>query len=216
MTEYQTKAEIVYTKILDKILKGEYKPGDKLVIRQISAELGVSDTPIREVFKRLESEHYVEYSANRSVTVRKMESSEIEEFFCIKGVLEGYATRISIDSLTSHDIEEIKTINEEMKEAIKNGSLSSISSLNKKFHMRIYANMHNRQLLEMIEDIWNKWSVTKRVFSTSPERALHSTEEHDEIIRLIEDKEYDKVELFVREHKIRAGREMVGSIMRNN
>ncbi len=215
MTEYQTKAEIVYNIILDKILKGTYKPGEKLVIRQISAELGVSDTPIREVLKRLESEHYVEYSANKSVTVSRMEPSEIEDFFCIKGVLEGYATRLSIKSLKEADIAEIRKINDDMRSAVMSGSLENVPLLNKKFHMRIYQNMPNKQLLTMIEDIWNKWSVTKRVFSTSPERSLHSVEEHEEIIRLIENKEYDKVENYVREHKIRAGKEMVGSLLKS-
>ena len=215
MNEYLTKAEIVYNIILDKILTGVYKPGEKLVIRQISAELGVSDTPIREVFKRLESEHYVEYSANKSVTVSRMEPSEIEDFFCIKGVLEGYATRLSIDTLTEDDIKDISKINDEMRTSVTSGSLENVPLLNKKFHMRIYQKMPNKQLLGMIEDIWNKWSVTKRVFSTSPERSLHSVEEHEEIIRLIENKEYANVENYVREHKIRAGREMVGSLSKS-
>ena len=103
MTGYQTKSEIVYHIILDRIISGEYKPGDKLIIRRIAKELNVSEIPIREAIKNLEAEGYVTHDANKSVLVWKCSRDEIDGVFHIKGVLEGYATRMSIDYLTPSD-----------------------------------------------------------------------------------------------------------------
>lgn len=212
MVKYQTKAEIAYGIILDRISDATYKAGDKLVIRQLSQELNMSEIPIREAIKRLESEGYLNHDANKSVTICELSKEELNEFFQIKGVLEGYASRLSIDYLSEEDIKEIEDINNAMKKAIEDGEINEIPALNQQFHMRIYRNIPNKELVSMITNLWNKWAITKRVFITSPERATHSVEEHDEIIKLLKNREYDEIETYTREHKFKSGRKMVESL----
>lgn len=209
MTGYQTKSEIVYHIILDRIISGEYKPGDKLIIRRIAKELNVSEIPIREAIKNLEAEGYVTHDANKSVLVWKCSRDEIDGVFHIKGVLEGYATRMSIDYLTPSDIEELKAINEEMRTACTGEEATRFSELNEKFHMRIYRDNPNRNLVSMIKELWIKWAVTRRVFATAPSRMDDSIADHERIIELIQAKDYDTLEMFTREHKFNAGREMI-------
>lgn len=215
MTGYRTKAEIVYNILLEKITNGEYKPGEKLVIRRLTKDLGVSEIPIREAIKNLEAEGYVSHDANKSVTICKMGIDDLDDFFHIRGVLEGYATRESIDHLTEKDISELKEINNEMRQACMDGDTSRFSELNQTFHLRIYKNNPNQVLVNLIKDLWRKWSITKRVFSTNTLRMSHSIDDHDKIISLIEKKEYEAVEFFVREHKFNAGKEMIEAISKS-
>jgi DNA-binding GntR family transcriptional regulator len=212
MIEYQTKAAIAYDVIFSKISSGSYKPGSKLVIRQLSKELNISEIPIREAIKKLESEGYVVHDANKSVTVCSWGLDEVTHFFQIKGVLEGYASRTSAIFLTDDDIAVLQEINDEMKEACQNRDFSRVSSLNQRFHLKIYEKNPNRELVQLIESLWRKWAVTKRVFSISPDRAYHSIVEHDEIIRLIRERKVDELEVFVRKHKFEAGEEMVAAV----
>lgn len=214
MIAYQTKAELAYEVLLEGITKGIYKPGEKLIIRQLSKELDVSEIPIREAIKRLESEGYVIHDVNKSVTVCTISTDELTNFFQIRGVLEGYASRMSIDCLEEKDVDEIQKINEEMKTAYRENRTDLFSALNEQFHMRIYQKNPNSELIKLIENLWKKWSITKQVFTTSPERIGHSIKEHDEIIRLIRAKKYDDLENFVRNHKFRAGAEMVASLQK--
>ena len=63
--------------------------------------------------------------------------------------------------------------------------------------------------LVMIKELWIKWAVTRRVFATAPSRMDDSIADHERIIELIQAKDYDTLEMFTREHKFNAGREMI-------
>jgi DNA-binding GntR family transcriptional regulator len=209
MEEFQSKADLAYTHILQDISEGVYGPGEKLVIRQLSRLYDVSEIPIREAIKRLESEGYVTHSANKSVIVCSLDRSELTNFFQVRGVLEGYATRISIDFLDEHDMAELKQINDEMKLACEQHDTARYSDLNSRFHLRIYEKNPNRELTKLIETLWTKWAITRRVFKLSPQRMDHSFHEHEHIMELMRNHRYDEAEMFVRKHKFNAGEEMV-------
>ena len=66
----RTKAEAVYEALQSAIMSGNLQPGAHLRQEEIAAQWGVSQTPVREAFRRLESEGLVEHSANRGVIVR--------------------------------------------------------------------------------------------------------------------------------------------------
>jgi DNA-binding GntR family transcriptional regulator len=66
----RTKAESVYEALQDAILSGRLQEGEHLRQEDIAAQWGVSQTPVREAFRRLESEGLVEHSPNRGVIVR--------------------------------------------------------------------------------------------------------------------------------------------------
>ena len=66
----RTKADAVYASLQDGIMSGRIEPGHHLRQEEVAARWSVSQTPVREAFRRLESEGLVEYSANRGVIVR--------------------------------------------------------------------------------------------------------------------------------------------------
>jgi DNA-binding GntR family transcriptional regulator len=66
----RTKAEAVYDALQQAILSGRLQPGEHLRQEEVAAEWGVSQTPVREAFRRLESEGLVEHQPNRGVVVR--------------------------------------------------------------------------------------------------------------------------------------------------
>lgn len=68
----RTKADVVHEALQQRILSGRIVPGAHLRQEEVAAELGVSQTPVREAFRRLESEGLVAYEANRGIVVRGM------------------------------------------------------------------------------------------------------------------------------------------------
>ena len=68
----KTKADVVYESLQQAILAGRMERGAHLRQEVVAAEWGVSQTPVREAFRRLESEGLVEHAANRGVIVRGM------------------------------------------------------------------------------------------------------------------------------------------------
>ncbi len=66
----RTKADVVYEALQSAILSGTLRPGEHLRQEEVAARWKVSQTPVREAFRRLESEGLVEHAANRGVVVR--------------------------------------------------------------------------------------------------------------------------------------------------
>ena len=66
----RTKADSVYDALQSGIMSGRIAPGEHLRQEEVAAQWGVSQTPVREAFRRLESEGLVEHAANRGVIVR--------------------------------------------------------------------------------------------------------------------------------------------------
>ena len=119
-------------------------------------------------------------------------------------MLEGYATRLSIDYLAPIDIKKLREINEKLIIAAQNKDSNLYSILNYQFHETIYKNTPKPTLLSLIQQLWDKWKFTAQVFSVAPERMAESYREHEDIIKLIEERNYYEVELAVRNHKMAA------------
>jgi DNA-binding GntR family transcriptional regulator len=66
----RTKADQVYEWLQNAIMSGRVEEGEHLRQEDVAAQLGVSQTPVREAFRRLESEGLVEHSPNRGTVVR--------------------------------------------------------------------------------------------------------------------------------------------------
>jgi DNA-binding GntR family transcriptional regulator len=68
----RTLADSVYEALQEAILSGRLEPGQHLRQQDVAEQWGVSQTPVREAFRRLESEGLVEHAPNRGVVVRGM------------------------------------------------------------------------------------------------------------------------------------------------
>lgn len=66
----RTKADLVYEALKSSIMAGNIREGEHLRQEEVAARLGVSQTPVREAFRRLESEGLVEHAPNRGIIVR--------------------------------------------------------------------------------------------------------------------------------------------------
>src|SRR5579885_2851747 len=85
--------EEVKSVLLQRILSGHYAPGDRLVEIRIAQELGVSQAPVREALRDLESVRFVESAPFRGARVRGVSDEELIEVYPIRGALEEVAAR---------------------------------------------------------------------------------------------------------------------------
>ena len=84
MKQYKTKVDLIYDILIKDIESGRYKPGERLVISQISKNNEVSDIPVREAIRRLESEGYVQLNANYGPVVGDFSLDHLNQIFQIK------------------------------------------------------------------------------------------------------------------------------------
>jgi DNA-binding GntR family transcriptional regulator len=108
MTLSATKADEIALALEDAILSGELAPGVVLRQEQLSAEFGVSRTPIREALRKLAALELVSFAGRRGVQVRPLARDELLEMFTVRAALEGFAASLARDRLTKKNLAEMR------------------------------------------------------------------------------------------------------------
>lgn len=90
----KTLRELTLDKVREAIVTGYFRPGDRLVERDLCAQLGVSRTVVREVLRHLESEGLVAILPNKGPIVASLDINEARQIYEIRGALEGMAARL--------------------------------------------------------------------------------------------------------------------------
>jgi len=80
--------EIVTNTIRKNIYNGTYAPGEKLIVRELSEQLGVSHTPIKDALNRLVSEGYVEAPPRKSMYVKPFSIMDLMETLYVRAMCE--------------------------------------------------------------------------------------------------------------------------------
>ncbi|MGW0733254.1 GntR family transcriptional regulator [Streptomyces sp. NPDC002851] len=85
--------------IVEGIVSGRWKPGERIVERRIAVELEVSQTPVREALRELESLRLIESAPNKGVRVRNLTAADLEESYPVRAGLEQIAAELAADKL---------------------------------------------------------------------------------------------------------------------
>lgn len=94
--------------IRERILKGEYKIGEKIKENQIASELRVSRTPIREAFKQLENEGLIDYIPNRGCFAKGFTRRDIEDLYAVRKALEILAVEWAVNRINQAEIDKLQ------------------------------------------------------------------------------------------------------------
>jgi len=182
---FKTKNEAIYEMLREEILQARIKPGEKIIISDLSKRIGVSKIPIREAVQKLESEGFLTNMPHVGITVSTLDPDEIIEFYLIRIELESLAARMATPLISEEEIKFIQETNQEMELAMRRDDRQMLYALNKKFHFKIYAAAKRPHLYKLIADLWDKVSWIRSVFFLSPGIALDSLREHGEIIEAL-------------------------------
>ena len=122
------------------LLRGEFRPGERLSELQLVARVGVSRTPIRQALDRLAHEGLVEESASGRFVVREFTMADVWDGIELRGVLEGTAARLAAERLSSRtELDVIRAFQARMDE-IRHPTADSFAlymDLNEAFHSAV-------------------------------------------------------------------------------
>lgn len=209
---FTTKSDYIFRQLKEKILSSELEPGENLVISKISQEYNVSAIPVREALKALENEGLVEIEAHKTAKVVTFSIEKIKQIGTIRAGLEGYAARLAVEYMTQDHLERLEKILEETKEAVRMHDSETFNFKNLEFHRYLYQIPPFPMLYDMIISVWDGGKWTRAIFAISPDRMDSSFKEHSEIVEAIKENDQDKVEKLVRQHRIKASKQLEESI----
>lgn len=87
--------------IVEGIVSGRWQPGERIVERRIATELEVSQTPVREALRELESLRLIESAPNKGVRVRNLTAADLEESYPVRAGLEQIAAELACEKLAA-------------------------------------------------------------------------------------------------------------------
>jgi DNA-binding GntR family transcriptional regulator len=133
--------------LLERILRGELKPGDRLVETRIAQELGTSQAPVREALRDLELANLVESEPFRGSRVRGVSDDDLLQIFPVRAALEELAAKEAARRLGG-DVSVLEAEIDVMLAAAKRGDTRAQLSSDIAFHRAVVEAAGNRALLQ--------------------------------------------------------------------
>jgi DNA-binding GntR family transcriptional regulator len=172
--------EEVKSVLLQRILSGHYAPGDRLVEIRIAEELGVSQAPVREALRDLESVRFVESAPFRGARVRQVSDAELIEVYPIRAALEEVAVREAAKRMGG----DVSALEAELDGMRRAKDVAEQVEHDARFHELIVEASGNGRLLE----IWSSLQVETRTAITALRMGLTPKEAadlHEEIVNAL-------------------------------
>jgi DNA-binding GntR family transcriptional regulator len=155
--EHKSLVDLAHEAIREKILSGHFKPGDWLRQEELSQQLAVSHTPVREALDRLVADGLAERVPHRGVRVSTINENEIAEIYCLRLYLEPLVVRLTAINVSRVELEHLDVIVNQAKEMTSLDDMPSRRRLNREFHTMICKACGSTILERLHEIIWNRF-----------------------------------------------------------
>jgi GntR family transcriptional regulator of vanillate catabolism len=192
------------------LLRGALRPGQRIAEIPLSTKLGVSRTPLRLAFEKLEHEGLVNALPRSGFAASEFSITDIWEAIETRGVLEGASARLAAERLKyPAQLEPLRRINRTMEEIsdLTVESFTRYLDLNESFHAAITDLANNQVLRRAIEHIYrfpfaspSSRVLLHRTLQGSKEIIPIAEEHHRALIDAIEHREGARAESLAREH----------------
>ena len=170
--------------------------------RQLSQELGVSRTPIREALTLLEQEGFVRAVPRRGIFLVRKSKKEIIEMIIVWAALESMAARLAATHATDTQIKSLRKLFQEFVNEPPSEHMNEYSEANIKFHQTIIRLGGSKLIEDMIENLFIHIRAIRTVSLRQDNRAARSIAEHMQIIDALEARDPDLAERLVRDHTL--------------
>ncbi len=177
-------ADQVFEHIENDILSGKYVRGEIITEGKLSAELGVSRTPIREALRRLSQEHLIEESGKGSVVIGISEK-DLDDIFLIRKQLECLAVSMAATNATPEQLDELKEILELQEFYVIKSDTEHVKLMDNKFHRLVYKLTGSNVFYDTLVPLHRKIQKYRRASLQKPSRAKDAVLEHRKIYEAI-------------------------------
>lgn len=197
-----TKQQYVYDTLRGAIIRGELKPGERLVIDDLARRLDMSIIPVREALRLLESEGLVANVAHVGATVTPISRQSIVEVFTILEGLETVSARAAAQGASDEDFAALDELVEAMDRELAADHQAAWAALNTTFHLSISRLSGMPMLDQMLQRALDHWDRVRRHFFSGVlvHRADVAQREHHEILRQLKERDLEGIEQTMRTH----------------
>ena len=213
MDEYLPLRDVVFNTLRKAILKGELKPGERLMEIALAERLGVSRTPVREAMRKLELEGLVVMIPRRGAEVAEITRQDLEDVLEVRAALEELAVKDACEHITDEQLQDLKKAANEFKRSLEGTDLVACAEADIHFHEIIYAATNNKRLVQMLNNL-REQMYRYRMENLKDKRTYRTlVEEHDAIRRALKKHDKEKAGAAINVHIENQRRSILASIM---
>jgi DNA-binding GntR family transcriptional regulator len=201
--------------LIDAILRGQLRPGDRIIETRIAQDLGVSQTPVREALRDLELLGFVTSEPFRGTRVRAFTHEELVQIYPIRAAIEGVAARAAATRITTEQLLALEEQIDRMREASELGDEATAIEADIAFHRIIVEASGNR----LLEQFWTSLSLATTTFLTFSihRRAIEGlAARHEPILEALRARDPDRAEAAMRRHIEEPGRWVYEALSRED
>ena len=187
-------------RLRDLIVQGTLAPGSRLNERLLTAQLGLSRTPLREAFKVLATEGLVELLPNRGAIVSQIDAVRLSETLAVMGALEALAGEFACRNATDAQINEVRALHYEMLAHHARGDLAGYFKFNQAIHLKIVKYSGNAVLYHAYRQLNANVRRARYMANLSKERWDAAVREHDEILAALGARDVRRIKALLSDH----------------
>ena len=198
---HMTLRERIVETIRNAIVNGQLAPGTRIAEPELAEKFGISRTPIREAFRQLESEGFITVVPRKGAIVASLSAHDIADFYDLKMVLEGYAARCAVKTLTESDLTKMEAVNRQIEAASEKKDLRRLLDLHNEFHDIFLRSCGNEKLHAIVQNLVMQFRRFRLILSM-PGRIEGSIRQHWEIINAFRKRDPELAEELVRKNAL--------------
>jgi DNA-binding GntR family transcriptional regulator len=216
LLERKSLKEEIFEVLHKRVIAGKYIPGEWLRQEEISSQLGVSQTPVREAFDLLVSSGLAERIPYRGVRVLQLTTEEIVDSYGMRLLLETTAAAVSAQNRSQEQLINLYTLLEKTEALMTLNEMSVQMQLNREFHHAIVSaggSSLMTKLFDLVSHQFPDWMLYEYMFRY-PELLQPSlskeSQEHKAIVDAIAQQDSELAAINVANHIKNLGKELVG------
>ena len=168
MDAYLPLRDVVFNTLREAILKGDLKPGERLMELQLASKLGVSRTPIREAILTLK---------------------DMEDVLEIRDALDELAVRLACDRITAEQLKQLVEVKEAFEMSTKSGDVKKIADSDVRLHDIIYEATGNPKLVTMLNNLREQVYRYRVEYIKDPQNYPKLIAEHEAIVEGVKNRD---------------------------
>lgn len=198
--KYKTLGEFAYEQIKARIMNGQLEQGTVISELNLSEQLAISRTPVKNALYRLAMDGLVEIIPNKGYVVRQFSIKEIIEITQAREALEGMAARLACDRLKSADLDYVRSLFPDRSEKKAEEITEQMRINGEELHAFLIKKSGNFVIADLLSRFSEQISQSSTMASLLPDRKLEAYYEHIEIVDALIDRNAKEAELCMRKH----------------
>ena len=190
MNEYLPLRDVVFNTLRRAILRGELKPGERLMEIQLANKLGVSRTPIREAIRKLELEGLVLKVPRKGAEVAEITEKNLRDVLEVRCALEELAVQLACDRIDPERMQQLLDAAAHFRDILGTADITELGEADEAFHDVIFQATDNRRLIQLLNNLREQMYRYRIEYLKKKECYPQLLEEHAAIIQAI--REHDK------------------------